>query len=99
MNYAKLQFAIKQMHACESDHVSTVPVRESFNGAIVWEGEVEVFRLRGHPDADTCYAWAYQDDNGRTQYTAVLKLPPVKTPQDAVRAAIVAQVKDANKET
>ena len=77
----------------DAAHVSTVPVKEVFQGKTVWEGEVEVFRLTGHPKAERCYAWAYQGDDGRTHYTVVLKLPPVKSPQDAVRAAIRAQVK------
>jgi hypothetical protein len=35
----------------------------------------------------------------RTQYTAVLRVPPVESPQDAVKAAIAAQVKNGRKET
>jgi hypothetical protein len=34
----------------------------------------------------------------QTQYTAVLRIPPVLTPLDAVRAAIAAQVKNERKE-
>jgi hypothetical protein len=59
--------------------------------------KVEVFNVSGHPRAFQCYAWAYQDNDGRTQYTAVLKLPPVKSPQDAVRAALVAQARNEEK--
>ncbi len=87
------------MHGCKAVHVSTVPVKETFDGQTVWEGEVEVFNVSGHPRAFQCYAWAYQGDDGRTKYTAVLRLPPVQSPQDAVKAAIVAQVKDERKET
>ena len=94
-----LREVILELHGCLSKHVSTVPVHETFQGKTVWRGEVEVFDLIRHPKAKRCYAWAYQDDDGKTQYTAVLELPPVKSAQDAVRAAIVAQVKNERKET
>jgi hypothetical protein len=67
-----------------------------FQGRIVWSGEVEVFKLKNHPNARRCYAWAYQDD-GKTQYTAFLELPPVSSPETAVRAALV--VKRERKES
>ena len=91
---AKLQDAIRRLRGCESEHVSTVAVRETFNGAVAWHGDVEVFNLRGHPKARRCYAWAYQDDDRNDRYTAVIELPPVDSAQTAVRAAIVAQFKN-----
>jgi len=91
--------AIRKLHGVESKHVESVPVKETFQGQTVWQGDVEVFDLIGHPKASRCYAWAYQDDDGRTQYTAVLGLPPVQSAQDAVKAALVAQVKNERKET
>lgn len=91
-----LQKAIRDLHGCESFHVSTTPVTEMFAGKVVWDGEVETFGLLAHPSAAICYAWAYQD-GGTWHHTAVLSTPPVNTPQDAVRAAIVAKVKNENK--
>ena len=91
--------AIRKLHGVESRFVESVPIEETFQGRTVWEGVVEVFDLVGHPKAVRCYAWAYQDDQGQIQYTAVLKLPPVKSPRDAVRASIVAQMKNERKET
>jgi hypothetical protein len=73
-----------------------MPVTESFQGQIVWQGEVEVFNLRGHPKAKICYAWAHatgEDDQGK-RYVAVLELPPVDSAQTAVKAAIVDEVKN-----
>jgi len=52
------------------------------------EGVVESFALTGHARAKRCYAWSYQD-NGETRYVNVLEIPPVDSPQMAVRAAIV----------
>lgn len=92
MDYiGELRKVIRQLHGCEADHAETVPVKEVFQGQTVWEGEVEVFNIRGHPKARRCYAWAHptgEDDKGK-RYVAVLELPPVDSAQKAVRAAIV----------
>jgi hypothetical protein len=93
-NISQLQDVIRRLHGCESEHTGTVPVTETFNGQVVWQGEVEAFALQGHPKAQRCYAWAYQGDDSKEHYTAVLELPPVKSAQDAVRAAIVAGFKN-----
>ena len=96
MDYiTQLQRVIKQMHGCESTHDRTARVREVFQGKIVWRGEVEVFSVKGHPKANECYAWAYRDDDGTEHYTAVLKLPPVDSPEKA----IAARAKNERKET
>lgn len=91
----ELQNAIHRLHGCEAEHAETVPVTETFQGRIVWQGEVEVFNIRGHPAARRCYAWAHsegENDKGK-RYVAVLELPPVESAQTAVRAAIVDEAK------
>jgi hypothetical protein len=95
---ASLQQAIRDLHGCESTHVETTPVVERFQGKVVWEGDVDTFDLRDHPTALRCYAWGYEGEDGKNYYTAVLRTPPVDSPQDAVKAALVAQVKNENKE-
>lgn len=91
---AELKHAIKQVHGCDSTHVETVPVTEKFRGKIVWEGEVEVFNLAGHPKAKRAYAWGYAPDRSAgLEVVAVLEIPPVESPVTAVRAAIVAEAK------
>ena len=88
----ELKDVIRRLHGSEASHVETVPVKELFQGQTVWEGEVEVFDIRGHPKAKRAYAWAHKTDKGE-RYVAVLELPPVDSPQSAVKAAIVAEVK------
>ena len=83
-----LREVILELHGCSSRHVSTVPVKETSQGHTVWQGLIEVFDLIDHPKADRCYAWTYQDDEGRIQYAAVLGLPPVQSAHDAVKAEI-----------
>ena len=89
---AELKEAIRNLHGCESDYLETVVVKEVFGGQAVWVGEVEVFNLRGHPKAKRAYAWKHETDKGH-RYVAVLELPPIDSPQKAVRAAIVEEVK------
>lgn len=91
-NIEELQSAIRRLHECEADYLETVPVTETFQGQTVWQGEVEVFNLRGHPKAMRCYAWSHETDKGN-RVVAVLELPPVTSAQTAVRAAIVAEMK------
>ena len=65
-------------------------------GETVWQGEVEVFNLRGHPTAKRCYAWAHSSgENGKgKRYVAVLELPPVDSAQNAVKVALVDEIKN-----
>jgi hypothetical protein len=83
---------IRRLHGCEAEYVETVPVTESFRGQTVWQGDVEVFNIRGHPVAKRAYAWSHETDKGK-RYVAVLELPPVDSPEKAVRAAIVEEAK------
>jgi hypothetical protein len=87
----RLRKVVEQLHGCSASYARTARVREVFKGEIVWNGEVEVFKLKGHPLTERCFAWAYQDDDGKTQYTTVLEVPPVTSPEKAVRAAIAAR--------
>lgn len=91
----RLQMVIHQLHGCDSKYVETVPIHEIFRGDTVWKGEVEVFNITGHPKAKRCYAWSHRegkDDLGE-RFVAVLEIPPVISPETAVKASIVADSK------
>lgn len=92
----RLQDAIKHLHGCESVHLESVPIKETFREKTVWEGTVEVFRLVGHPQADKCFAWGH-DDSGGEKIVAVLGVPPIDSSLAAVRAAIVAESQSKNR--
>ncbi len=89
----EIKHAIKQLHGCESVHVATTAVKEVFKGQTAWEGEVETFTLQNHTRAKRAYAWGYSNGLGGLEVVAVLEIPPVESPQTAVKAAIVAQAK------
>ena len=87
----ELQGAILKLHGAHATHVESVPVREMFQGQVVWDGTVEVFGLTGHATASRAYAWSHEADSGGRRFVAVLHAPPVDSPLKAVRAALVAE--------
>ena len=94
MNYIEeLRVAIRHLYGAEATHVGSVPVKETFQGKTVWEGIVEVFDLQGHPAASRVYAWAHATDDKKhpMRHVTVLHIPPVVSPETAVKAAIVQQ--------
>ena len=85
----ELRQAVERLHNCCATFREVVPVVERFEGQTAWEGIVHVFDLAGHPHATTCYAWSSPlEGSGLRRFYAVLKLPPVSTPADAVKASI-----------
>jgi hypothetical protein len=91
----ELRSVIRRLHGVESSHVETVPVKETFQGKTVWDGDVEVFALHGHPKTNRVYAWSHETDDPANpkRHVTVLHIPPVVSPVLAVRAAIVQEFK------
>jgi hypothetical protein len=100
MNSIKeLKAVIQKLHGARASHVHSVPVKEEFQGQTVWDGVVEVFDLRGHPKANRIYAWAHDtgDPANPKRYVTVLHIPPVVSPQTAVQAAIVQELRERDR--
>jgi hypothetical protein len=93
----ELQGAILKLHGARAEHVESVPVREMFQGQVVWDGTVEVFNLTGHATASRAYAWSHEADSGGRRFVTVLHAPPVDSPLKAVRAALVAEHRDSTR--
>jgi hypothetical protein len=92
VNYiVKVGTAVERLHGFGARYLRTVHLREVFEGQIVWDGEVEVFELLSHPEARECYAWSFTDEDGKEHYTSVLDIPPVVSPETAVRAVFLAK--------
>jgi hypothetical protein len=87
---------IHRLHGGTATHLESVPITERFNGKTIWDGIVEVFRLKGHAKTDRVYAWMHHtDDPARPKrHVTVLHIPPVVSPRSAVQAAIVQEFKD-----
>ena len=89
VNIDALKESVEKTHGGKARFLEAVPVSESFEGKKVWEGIVHVFEILGSPPKK-CYAWSYQLEGSKKQrFFAVLQTPPINTPKDAVRAAII----------
>lgn len=86
---AALARVFLDLHHAVAEHMGSVHVVETFRGAVAWEGDVELFELAGHPSATHGYAWAHETDSGGRRFVTVLRLPPITSPETAVRAVIV----------
>jgi hypothetical protein len=88
----QLQRAVEHQHHCKARLVQSVPVKETHGAETVWEGVVHVFEIYGNDKATAAYAWSSPiEGSTKRRFFAVLHQGPVKSPLDAVRAAIVAE--------
>ncbi len=84
-----VQQSVETLHSCQAKLREIVRVIEEFKKQRVWDGLVYVFDIEGHPNATTCYAWSSPiKGSNKRKFYAVLHIPPVESPADAVRAAI-----------
>ena len=88
----QLKEAVESQHGCMATLAQSVPIHETFGGKTVWRGVVHVFDLTGHPNAKRAYAWSSPiEGSDKRRFFAVLHVPPITSPVEAVRAAIVAE--------
>lgn len=80
------------MHLCKALYIKSVPVHEMFEGKTAWQGEVALFKIHRHPKATRCYAWSYKEGEA-IKPIAVLEIPPVDSPQSAVKVAIASKAR------
>ena len=89
---AQLKRAVESQHGCTATFLESVPVKETWEGEMVWEGIVHVFRIDGHPQANKAYAWSSPiEGSDKRRLFAVLRQPRVPSPAEAVRVAMVAE--------
>jgi hypothetical protein len=89
---SNLKRTVEAQHGCTATLIQSVPVKETFDGKTVWDGIVHVFQIHGHPKATKAYAWSSPiEGSDKRRFFAVLHIPPVTSPVEAVRAAIVAE--------
>lgn len=86
----ELKKAVEQLHKCRASYIEDVIVLENFGPDTVWEGTVSIFELKGHPKATKCYAWSSPiDGSTKRRYYAVFHIPPIDSPEKAVRASVL----------
>jgi hypothetical protein len=89
---------IRKLHKAKAKHVESVHVTEVFQGKTIWDGMVEVFDLKGHPKTDRAYAWTHATDDPKQprRSVTVLHIPPAISPQTAVQAVILQEMRNAS---
>ncbi len=88
----ELKKAVENLHRCRAHFIESLVVKEKFQDKTVWEGIVFVFDLQKHSTATKAYAWSSPiEGSSKRRFFAVLHQGPVKSAQDAVRAAIVGE--------
>jgi hypothetical protein len=93
----RIKKAIEAREGCRSTHVQSLPVKEVSDRQTVWEGVVETFDLHNHATAKRAYAWEQWVGEKEPRYTVVLGIPPVNSANDAVKAAVVAHMKEVSR--
>lgn len=89
----QLRKVVEDLHECKATFADIEPVHEQFKGETVWEGIVHVFYLSGHAKAKVCYAWSLPVDGSKNhRFYTVLAVPPVSSPVEAVRVAILSDL-------
>jgi hypothetical protein len=93
----QLRQAVERMHGGTARLIQSVPVKETHQGATAWEGVVHVFELADHPTATRAYGWSSPiEGSDKRRFFAVLHVPPIASPVEAVRAAIIAEYRERN---
>lgn len=92
----RLQDAICRVTGCASKYLETIPAREcfrGFRGEVLWQRDVAVFEIDGHPKATRVYAWPNRDPRQETDmHVIVLEIPPVNSARTAIAAAMAAAI-------
>jgi hypothetical protein len=94
MTYVEeLENAVVKRHGCATKHLATDLVEEVIQGKGRWRGTIATFALHRHPHAPRCYAWGNPASGGGWDIVTVLAIPPVASPETALRAALAARPK------
>jgi len=89
-----LKNTVENLTKSTAVYLDKTAVIEKFGLKTAWQGIVYIFKIRGNPEAEICYAWSSpKEGSSKRRYYAVLKIPPIDSPEKAVRAAIVRDYK------
>jgi hypothetical protein len=81
-----LQAAVEARHACMASLVQTVPVSATMEGGHTRDVVVHIFHLAGCTKTNRAYAWSSRE--AADEPVVSLDIGPIKSPVDAVGAAI-----------
>ncbi|MGI9422563.1 MAG: hypothetical protein ACR2PA_05175 [Hyphomicrobiaceae bacterium] len=86
----KLKACVEAQLDCTATWVNTMPVAAKASGKLVWDGNVHIFDLVGHPSCPRCYAWWAEDFGPLEQRSVIVQLREngVTSAAEAVVAAM-----------
>src|ERR1700745_2957878 len=88
----QLKQAVESQHGGTATLFYVAQVHEMRGSEIVLQRTVHVFDLEGNAKATRAYAWSSpMEGSDKRRFHAVLHLGGIRSPADAVRAAIVAE--------
>jgi hypothetical protein len=88
----QLKQAVEGQYGGSAVLIGIEPVCETFDGKVLWDGVVHMFDLEDNAQATRAYAWSSPiEGSNKRRFYAVLHLGDIRSPLDAVRAAIVAE--------
>ncbi|HEX5222029.1 MAG TPA: hypothetical protein VFZ59_20875 [Verrucomicrobiae bacterium] len=91
----ELKQVILRLHNVSARWVESAPVEIVYEDQTLWRGTVEVFEVINHPKAKRAYAWSrLEPESERTGFVAVLEIPPVVSPETAVKTSLAADAKE-----
>lgn len=79
----RIQSLLERRYRIKAVPLSSVPVREVFDGDFVWEGIVETFVVLDKPGIRRAYGWLTAAPD--PECIILLEIPPVAGPHTAVR--------------
>jgi hypothetical protein len=82
-----LEKEVSDHHGTVARWCETVPVHEVLGDVLVWNGDVHVLDLYGHPFARRAFVWGVRAGK-RHRWQIVLAIPPIDNPAAAVRAVL-----------
>jgi hypothetical protein len=85
--HAALSHVISRRYHCESAHLATRNVCRYFDAYGMWEGDIELFAVIGHPKAKLCYAWG-ERRHGDWCAITVLRSEEVRSAAAAVACSL-----------
>ena len=80
-----LRTAIRATYGYDCEHVASLRA-ETIIGDILWSRTVEQFTLKGCPNAEEAFGWIENTAGRKQRAIVILRIPPVETPGDAVKA-------------
>ncbi len=73
----QLKAALESQHGGRARLLQSTPVKETFQGATVWEGVVSIFDLSDNPKATRAYGWSSPiEGSEKRRFFAVLHMGP-----------------------